>query len=236
MSGSQIKGKMASVGAFIQKTGRRPLIKWGVVLLILIIGGFFLFAPKQKGISAKDFETISIARGNIVEEVTASGKIQPINTVSVGIATDAMRSAAHAHQHFGLDAQGRAALVATQGNPDTHLVLRGGHHGPNYDAHSIAQACAALTQAHVDPALMVDCSHANSGKNPQLQPQVLQSVLAQRAAGEHRLRAVMLESNLVDGQQALCDNLQYGVSITDGCLGWDATAQMLLQAVAQLNQ
>ncbi len=155
---------------------------------------------------------------------------------SVGIATDAMRSAAHAHQHFGLDAQGRAALVATQGNPDTHLVLRGGHHGPNYDAHSIAQACAALTQAHVDPALMVDCSHANSGKNPQLQPQVLQSVLAQRAAGEHRLRAVMLESNLVDGQQALCDNLQYGVSITDGCLGWDATAQMLLQAVAQLNQ
>ena len=83
MSGSQIKGKMASVGAFIQKTGRRPLIKWGVVLLILIIGGFFLFAPKQKGISAKDFETISIARGNIVEEVTASGKIQPINTVSV---------------------------------------------------------------------------------------------------------------------------------------------------------
>ena len=84
MSGSQIKGKMAFVGAFIQKTGHRPLIKWGIILLILVVGGFFLFAPKQKGISAKDFETISIARGNIVEEVTASGKIQPINTVSVG--------------------------------------------------------------------------------------------------------------------------------------------------------
>lgn len=84
MSGSQIKGKMASVGAFIQKTGHRRSVKWGIILLILIIGGFFLFAPKQKGISAKDFETISIARGNIVEEVTASGKIQPINTVSVG--------------------------------------------------------------------------------------------------------------------------------------------------------
>ncbi len=81
---SQIKDKFVSGGAFIQKTGRRPLIKWGVILLILVVGGFFLFAPKQKGISAKDFETISIARGNIVEEVTASGKIQPINTVSVG--------------------------------------------------------------------------------------------------------------------------------------------------------
>lgn len=155
---------------------------------------------------------------------------------SVGIALDAMRSAAHGHQHFGLDHQGRAALVATQGNPDTHLVLRGGHQGPNYDAQSVAQACLAMRQAGLDAALMVDCSHANSGKNPQLQPQVLQSVLAQRAAGERSLRAVMLESNLMDGQQALCDNLQYGVSITDGCLGWDSTEQMLLDAAQQLQQ
>lgn len=155
---------------------------------------------------------------------------------SVGIALDAMRSAAHAHQHFGLDQQGRAALVETQGNPDTHLVLRGGHQGPNYDAQSIAQACAAMHKVGLDASLMVDCSHANSGKNPQLQPQVLQSVLAQRAAGERSLRAVMLESNLMDGQQALCENLQYGVSITDGCLGWDSTEQMLLAAVQQLQK
>lgn len=154
---------------------------------------------------------------------------------SVGIALDAMRSAAHAHQHFGLDQQGRAALVETQGNPDTHLVLRGGYSGPNYDAKSIAQACAAMRQAGLDASLMVDCSHANSGKDPQVQPQVLQSVLAQRAAGERSLRAVMLESNLMDGQQALCDNLQYGVSITDGCLGWSKTEQMLLDAVQQLQ-
>ena len=155
---------------------------------------------------------------------------------SVDIALDAMRSAAHAHQHFGLDQQGRAALVETQGNPDTHLVLRGGHEGPNYDAQSISQACAAMHKVGLDASLMVDCSHANSGKNPQVQPQVLQSVLAQRAAGERSLRAVMLESNLMDGQQALCENLQYGVSITDGCLGWDSTEQMLLAAVQQLQK
>jgi 3-deoxy-7-phosphoheptulonate synthase len=154
---------------------------------------------------------------------------------SVGIALDAMRSAAHAHQHFGLDAQGRAALVETQGNADTHLVLRGGHQGPNYDAQSIAQACASMRKVGLDASLMVDCSHANSGKNPQLQPQVLQSVLAQRAAGERSLRAVMLESNLMDGQQALGDSLQYGVSITDGCLGWASTEQMLLEAAEQLH-
>ncbi|MDY0205978.1 MAG: 3-deoxy-7-phosphoheptulonate synthase [Pseudomonas sp.] len=153
---------------------------------------------------------------------------------SVGIALDAMRSAAHAHQYFGLDQQGRAALVETQGNPDTHLVLRGGHNGPNYDAQSIAQACAAMRKVGLDASLMVDCSHANSGKDPQVQPQVLQSVLAQRAAGDRSLRAVMLESNLMDGQQALCDNLQYGVSITDGCLGWSKTEQMLLDAAQQL--
>lgn len=155
---------------------------------------------------------------------------------SVSIALDAMRSAAHAHQYFGLDAQGRAALVATQGNPDTHLVLRGGHQGPNYDPQSIAQACSAMRKVGLVASLMVDCSHANSGKNPQLQPQVLQSVLAQRAAGERSLRAVMLESNLMDGQQALCDTLQYGVSITDGCLGWARTQQMLLEALQQLQQ
>ncbi|MDY0250245.1 MAG: 3-deoxy-7-phosphoheptulonate synthase [Pseudomonas sp.] len=155
---------------------------------------------------------------------------------AVGIALDAMRSAAHVHQHFGLDAQGRAALVETNGNPHTHLVLRGGHQGPNYDAQSVAQACAAMHKVGLDASLMVDCSHANSGKNPQLQPQVLHSVLAQRAAGERSLRAVMLESNLMDGQQALSDNLQYGVSITDGCLGWARTERMLLDAAQQLQK
>ena len=155
---------------------------------------------------------------------------------SVSVALDAMRSAAHAHQHFGLDAQGRAALVETQGNADTHLVLRGGQQGPNYDAQSVARACAAMRKVGLEAALMVDCSHANSGKNPQLQPQILQSVLAQRAAGDRSLRAVMLESNLMDGQQVLCDNLQYGVSITDGCLGWAKTEQMLLEAAQQLQK
>jgi 3-deoxy-7-phosphoheptulonate synthase len=155
---------------------------------------------------------------------------------SLGIASDAMRSAAHPHQHFGIDLQGRAALVETLGNPDTHLVLRGGHQGPNYDAQSVAVARAALEKAGITPRIMVDCSHANSGKNPLRQPAVLHDVIDQRLAGDASLRAVMLESHLFDGCQPLSGDLQYGVSITDGCLGWSGTEQLLLETARRLRQ
>ncbi|PKM00315.1 MAG: 3-deoxy-7-phosphoheptulonate synthase [Gammaproteobacteria bacterium HGW-Gammaproteobacteria-9] len=136
---------------------------------------------------------------------------------SLGIACDAMRSA------------------ETRGNPDTHLVLRGGHGAPNYDAASVAVARRALEKQGIAPRIMVDCSHANSGKNPLRQPEVLESVIAQRLAGDASLRGVMLESHLFDGCQPLSAALRYGVSITDGCLGWTATEQMLRDAAHRLR-
>ncbi|MWV15864.1 3-deoxy-7-phosphoheptulonate synthase [Pseudomonas sp. L-22-4S-12] len=154
---------------------------------------------------------------------------------SLSIACDAMRSAAHPHQHFGVDGLGRPALVETDGNPDTHLVLRGGHGGPNHDAASVAVARASLAKQGIAARIMVDCSHANSGKDPLRQPAVLRDVLDQRLAGDASLRGVMLESHLFDGCQALSAELRYGVSITDGCLGWSGTEAMLREAAERLR-
>ena len=154
---------------------------------------------------------------------------------SLSIACDAMRSAAHPHQHFGVDGLGRPALVETDGNPDTHLVLRGGHSGPNHDAASVAVARASLEKQGIAARIMVDCSHANSGKDPLRQPAVLRDVLDQRLAGDASLRGVMLESHLFDGCQALFTELRYGVSITDGCLGWSGTEAMLREAAERLR-
>ena len=153
----------------------------------------------------------------------------------VAIACDAMRSAAHSHRHFGVDSQGHPAIVETRGNPDTHLVLRGGHSGPNYDRASVAKARAGLEKSAIPARLMVDCSHANSGKDPLRQPDVFNDVLAQRLAGDHSLIGMMLESHLFEGCQALSANMRYGVSVTDGCLGWDATEQLLRNAARQLQ-
>ncbi|WP_417776813.1 3-deoxy-7-phosphoheptulonate synthase [Stutzerimonas xanthomarina] len=154
---------------------------------------------------------------------------------SLGIACDAMRAAAHPHQHFGIDELGHPALLSTRGNPDTHLVLRGGHAGPNYDENSVAQARDALQRQGIAARIMVDCSHANSGKNPLRQPAVLQNVIDQRLAGDGALRGVMLESHLFEGCQPLSEDLRYGVSITDGCLGWSATEQLLLHGADRLR-
>jgi len=154
---------------------------------------------------------------------------------SLTIACDAMRSAAHPHRHFGIDALGHPALLETHGNPDTHLVLRGGHRGPNHDAASVAQARAALAKQGIAVRLVVDCSHANSGKDPLRQPAVLAEVIEQRLAGDVSLRGVMLESNLFDGCQPLSGELRYGVSITDGCLGWTGTERLLRETAEALR-
>lgn len=152
----------------------------------------------------------------------------------VQIALDAMRSAAHGHQYMGLDGQGRVALLQAAGNRNTHLVLRGGSAGSNYDEASVAHALQALQQAGQGDGIMVDCSHANSGKDPQRQPQVLDEVVRQRLAGNLNLRAVMIESHLCDGQQSLDGPLEYGVSVTDGCLGWGKTEAMLRRVAGLL--
>nr|MBF0681530.1 3-deoxy-7-phosphoheptulonate synthase [Pseudomonas sp.] len=154
----------------------------------------------------------------------------------LAIACDAMRSAAHPHRHFGLDDLGHSALLETRGNPNTHLVLRGGHGAPNYDAANVARARAALQQQGLAPRIMVDCSHANSGKDPLRQPAVLDSVITQRLAGDDSLRGVMLESHLFDGCQPLAGELRYGVSVTDGCLGWAGTERLLRDTAERMRK
>ncbi|MDX5372890.1 MAG: 3-deoxy-7-phosphoheptulonate synthase [Pseudomonadaceae bacterium] len=152
------------------------------------------------------------------------------------IACDALQAAARGHRHFGLDAQGRPALLLSCGNPDGHLVLRGGRNGPNYAAADVAAARQTLQRRGLPARILVDCSHANSGKDPARQAEVLRAVLAQRLAGDLALRGVMLESHLLDGCQPLQQPLRYGQSITDACLGWEASAELLREAAGRLRQ
>ncbi len=153
----------------------------------------------------------------------------------VAVASDAIRSAAHPHRHFGMDSHGNPAIIETRGNPDTHIVLRGGHSGPNYDSASIAKVQASLAKQRIAARIMVDCSHANSGKDPLRQPQVFNDVLQQRLQGDTSLIGMMIESHLFDGCQPLSGTLEYGVSVTDGCLGWTGTEQLLHHTVDRLR-
>nr|WP_298380068.1 3-deoxy-7-phosphoheptulonate synthase [uncultured Halomonas sp.] len=154
----------------------------------------------------------------------------------IDVAIDAIRAAAHPQCHFAMDVQGRPVMRETQGNPHTHLVLRGGHGQPNYESASVAACERAMLEAGLVPRIMVDCSHANSRKDHRRQSEVLLDVLAQRLAGDTSLVGVMLEGHLHEGKQPLNpDALRYGVSITDACLGWDTTADLLLRAAERLR-
>lgn len=147
----------------------------------------------------------------------------------VQIAIEAVRSAAHPHTFLGHTKHGQSAIFVTLGNPDCHVILRGGRTTTNYDSASVAEACTLLETAGLLPLVMVDCSHANSGKDHTKQPQVCRDVIGQIAAGDRRIIGVMLESNLVAGAQKLSDGrpLVHGQSITDACIGWDATLELL---------
>jgi 3-deoxy-7-phosphoheptulonate synthase len=146
----------------------------------------------------------------------------------VKIAVDAVLAAQHPHHFLAVDKQGRAAIAATRGNADGHVVLRGGAR-PNYDADSLTAAAAELAKAGLATRLVVDASHANSGKNPANQPAVITDLCAQLVAGAPSLMGVMIESHLVAGRQDLIAGreLTYGQSITDGCVGWETTEQLL---------
>ncbi len=150
---------------------------------------------------------------------------------SVVAARDAMVAAGHPHRFLGIDADGASASVATAGNPDRHLILRGGTGGPNYNAEHVVAAAELVADLALARPVLVDCSHANSGKDPSRQPAVCRDVLAQLRAGEHRLLGVMLESHLEGGNQAWQPGapLRYGVSITDACLGWGETEALLYE-------
>ncbi|MBU6383393.1 MAG: 3-deoxy-7-phosphoheptulonate synthase [Verrucomicrobia bacterium] len=134
-----------------------------------------------------------------------------------------------AHSHLGIDAGGRISKIQTQGNRYTHLVLRGSDRGPNYDAHSIETALKSLQEQRLEPRLIIDCSHGNCGRDPQRQKSAFQSVTDQ-AMRNTAICGLMLESHLLPGKQPLGDDphhLHYGISITDPCLGWDETAELL---------
>ncbi|HSV04419.1 MAG TPA: 3-deoxy-7-phosphoheptulonate synthase [Phenylobacterium sp.] len=146
----------------------------------------------------------------------------------VKIAIDAVLAASHPHHFLAVTKEGRAAIAATTGNPDAHIVLRGGD-APNYDPASIAAAKATLRRAGLPERLMIDASHANSGKDYRNQPRVVSEVCAQVAAGETAIVGVMIESHLVAGRQDLAPGqaLTYGQSITDGCVGWETSLELL---------
>lgn len=147
----------------------------------------------------------------------------------VQVALDAIRSAAAPHSFPAITGDGRAAIATTTGNAACHVVLRGGHDGPNHGAAAVAAVVAAAAKAGVDPGIVIDASHANSGKDPLRQPAVLADIAGQIRAGGGAIRGVMLESHLVAGRQDPVPGrpLTYGQSITDGCLGWDDTRAVL---------
>jgi 3-deoxy-7-phosphoheptulonate synthase len=157
---------------------------------------------------------------------------------SLQICLDAMLSARSPHHFLGIDQDGFTSAVQTIGNDFGHVVLRGGRSRPNYDAASIADAAAQLKAAGLTSALMVDCSHANSGKQHARQEEVWQNLIAQRAEGCQPLIGVMIESHLHEGAQPLKDPkaLKYGVSITDACLGWEATERILRHGAEVLRR
>jgi 3-deoxy-7-phosphoheptulonate synthase len=156
---------------------------------------------------------------------------------SLQIALDAMLAARSPHSFLGIDQEGVTSIIRTTGNPVGHIVLRGGRSRPNYDAASLEEAQQKLTQAGLPAVLMVDCSHANSGKQHARQEEVWRSVVEQRIAGNHAIIGAMIESYLNEGNQPFPKNrseLYYGVSITDACLGWDTTERMLRWAAEKL--
>ena len=141
-----------------------------------------------------------------------------------------MAAARNPHSFLGIDQDGVTSIIRTTGNPDGHVVLRGGRLVTNYDAKSTAEAAAQLSKAGLMPVLMVDCSHANSGKQHARQEEVWRHVIDQRASGDDSLIGLMVESHLHEGSQPITkskSDLRYGVSVTDACIGWETTERML---------
>jgi 3-deoxy-7-phosphoheptulonate synthase len=172
-----------------------------------------------------------------VHRELASGISAPIGFKNgtdgnIKIATDAIQAAAGGHHFLSVHKNGQVAIVQTQGNPDCHVILRGGK-APNYDAQSVAAACQDLAKAHLPTSLMVDCSHANSSKQHEKQLEVARDIANQIAGGSRSVFGVMVESHLLPGAQKFtpgkdkANQLEYGKSITDACLGWDDSLESL---------
>jgi 3-deoxy-7-phosphoheptulonate synthase len=177
-----------------------------------------------------------------VHRQLASGLSCPVgfkNATSgdVQVAIEAVISAAQSHTFMGHTKNGQSAIFATTGNPDCHVILRGGRKTVNYSAESVAQVCQELEGASLPPHVMIDCSHANSSKDYKRQVIVGRDVAKQITAGGKRILGVMIESNLVAGAQKLVPGqpLVYGQSITDACIGWDETVTLLEELAAAVR-
>jgi 3-deoxy-7-phosphoheptulonate synthase len=177
-----------------------------------------------------------------VHRELASGLSMPVGFKNgtegaIQIAIDAVRAAAHPHRFIGVTEQGLAGIVATRGNPDCHIILRGGASGANHDAASVRKALDSLREARLAPRLLIDASHGNSGKDYLRQPAVAREIAAQVAQGERGIVGVMIESFIADGRQDLRDpkKLAYGQSITDACIGWERTVPVLDELAAAVR-
>lgn len=165
----------------------------------------------------------------------ASGLSMPIGFKNgtgggIDLAINAIKAAMQPQTFLGVSAQGQASAVSTRGNANCHIILRGGANGPNFDEETVANTEDLLIKGGLFPSIMIDCSHANSGKDPSRQPEVLREVTRQHQAGRKSLIGVMIESNLVGGAQPFPrpkSELVRGQSITDGCLGWEETVSSL---------
>ncbi|PSN15080.1 3-deoxy-7-phosphoheptulonate synthase [filamentous cyanobacterium CCT1] len=172
----------------------------------------------------------------------ASGLSMPVGFKNgtdgnINIALDAIQSCRTAHQFLGIDQNGRVNTFRTKGNPYGHLILRGGKQ-PNYDAATIAQIEAKMSRLKLPQRIVVDCSHGNSNKNYERQGDVMQNILQQISDGNRSVVGMMLESNLAAGNQKVSDGrkgLQYGISITDPCIGWKETEDLVYSAYQQLG-
>jgi len=178
-----------------------------------------------------------------VHRQLASGLSMPIGFKNgtygtVQLAVDAVVSAAHPHRFLGVTEQGLAAIVQTTGNPDCHVILRGGTSGPNYDEQSVSKAAELLQKAGLRPSVLVDCSHGNSNKDFTKQPEVAREIARQVRDGSQAVFGVMIESFLQEGRQELTDpaSLVYGQSVTDACLGWDATIPLLVELATAVRE
>jgi 3-deoxy-7-phosphoheptulonate synthase len=156
---------------------------------------------------------------------------------SVGPAVNAIKAARQPQTFLGISGDGVASAVSTTGNPSCHIVLRGSDRGPNYAAEHVADAERLLEQAGLEKALLIDCSHGNSGKDPNRQPEVLRHVVGLRTQGMTSIFGAMLESNLQAGSQRFprsVDSLVYGQSITDACIDWATTERLVLEIAETL--
>jgi len=157
---------------------------------------------------------------------------------NVQVAVDAVRAAAVPHAFAGIDMGGRSAILHTRGNRDCHVILRGGRRAPNYDVQDVAATLTMLRGAGLPERVMIDLSHDNSGKDPDRQPAVAEALAEQMTSGKRAIVGTMVESFIVGGRQELrsAGELTYGQSITDGCLGWEATVPVLDRLAAAVRE